>query len=249
MPFTFSHPAIVLPFCKSKKIPVSATGLIIGTMVPDFEFLFLLRESPYIGHLWPGILLFNIPAAVAAAFIFHLVVRNSLIGHLPQFLQRRFSKYLLFNWIKYFKQHYMAFLVCALLGVLSHIFIDAFTHKGGFMAKPASFFQAEINLFIFPLPVYFILQLLTSAVGGLYILWYVLKLPQQKSPEKIPGLVQYWLLYFFLIPVILFIRFTVTEKYNSHDDMVIAFFGSFLYALLFVSAVYYRQTKKLQRLT
>lgn len=245
MPFTFSHPAIVLPFCKTKRIPVSATGLIIGSMIPDFEFLFMLRESPYIGHLWPGILLFNVPAAIAAAFIFHLFIRNSLILHLPQFLQRRFFKYLSFNWVQYFKQHYIVFLVCALLGVASHVFIDAFTHKSGFMAKPASFFEAEIKVLIFPLPVYFILQLLTSAIGGLYILWYVFKMPQQKNLQYNYRSLQYWLLYFVLVAAVLFTRFAITKKYNSHEDIIIAFFGSFLYALLFVSAVYYRKTKKI----
>lgn len=244
MPFTFSHPAIVLPFCKAKRIPVSVTGLIIGSMVPDFEFLFLLRESPYIGHLWPGILLFNIPAGIAAAFIFHLFIRNSLIMHLPQFLRQRFLKYLSFNWTAYFKKHCIAFLVCVLLGVASHVFIDAFTHKDGFMAMPASFFQAEIKVLIFPLPVYFILQLLTSALGGLYICWYVLKMPQQKSPGKNPGLVKYWLLYFLLFALTLLLRFTLTKNYRSNEDVIIAFFGSFLYALLLVSAVYYYSTKQ-----
>jgi hypothetical protein len=249
MPFTFSHPAIVLPFCKAKRIPVSATGLIIGSMVPDFEFLFLLRESPYVGHLWPGILLFNIPAGVAAAFIFHLFIRNTLIAHLPQFLRRRFLKYLSFNWKAYSKKHYLVFLVCVLLGVASHVFIDAFTHKGGFMAKPASFFEATVKVFVIELPVYFILQLLTSLVGGIYIVWYVLKMAQQKSPGKNPGLIKYWVLYFLFFALTLLLRFTLTQNYRSHEDIIIAFFGSFLYALLLVSAVYYRKTNNTQLLT
>lgn len=243
MPFTFSHPAIVLPFCKAKRINVSATGLIIGSMVPDFEFLFLLRESPYIGHLWPGVLLFNVPAGIAAAFIFHLFIRNSLIVHLPQFLKRRFAAYLSFNWVGYFKKHYISFLVCILFGAASHIFIDAFTHKGGFMARPASFFEATVKVFFIELPVYFILQLLTSLVGGMYILWYVLKLPQQKSPGKNPGPVKYWFLYFLFFALTLLLRFTLIQNYRSHEDIIIAFFGSFLYALLLVSAVYYNKIK------
>ncbi len=195
--------------------------------------------------MWPGILLFNIPAGIAAAFIFHLFVRNALILHLPQFLQCRFLKYLSFNWRNYFKQHYVAFLVCVLLGVASHVFIDAFTHKGGFMARPASFFGAEIKLFGLLLPVYFMLQLLTSAIGGLYIVWYVFKMPPQKSPEKTSGLTKYWLVYFIFFAVTLLLRFTLTKNYRSHDDVIIAFFGSFLYALLFASAVFYHRTQQL----
>jgi hypothetical protein len=244
MPFTFSHPAAVLPFCKAKKIPVSVTGLIIGSMVPDFEFLFLLRESDYVGHLWPGILLFNIPAAVAAAFIFHCLIRNSLILHLPQFLKQRFAGFLSFNWTAYFKKHYAAFIVCVMAGVATHIFIDAFTHKSGFMARPASFFQAEVKLLIFPLPVYFILQLLTSLLGGLYVWRYVLKMKKEKSPQYNCRPVKYWLLFFIAIPAVLLVRFTVTKAYNSHEDIIIAATGSLLYALLFVSLFFYKQTKQ-----
>ncbi|SEF46838.1 protein of unknown function [Flavobacterium urumqiense] len=41
MPFTFSHPAIILPFLKNKKL--SATALIIGSMSPDFEYFFRMK--------------------------------------------------------------------------------------------------------------------------------------------------------------------------------------------------------------
>jgi Domain of unknown function (DUF4184) len=245
MPFTFSHAAAVLPFCRAKKIPVSVTGLIIGSMVPDFEFLFLLRESDYTGHLWPGILLFNIPAAIFCAFIFHLFVRNSLIVHLPLFLRRRFAAFLNFNWTEYFKQHYLAFIVCAAAGVATHIFIDAFTHKSGFMARPAWFFQAEIKLFIFPLPVYFILQLLTSLLGGLYICWYVLKMKKETGRPYNSRPVAYWFVFFIAVLVVLLLRFTVTTAYRTHEDSIIAATGSLLYALLLVSGVFYKKTGRI----
>lgn len=244
MPFTFSHPAAILPFCKTNKIPVSVTGLVIGSMVPDFEFLFLLRESDYIGHQWPGIILFNIPAAVAAAFIFHCMVRNSLILHLPQFLQQRFSSFLSFNWKLYFREHYISFIVCAMAGAALHVFIDAFTHKDGFMASPAAFFQSDINLLIVSLPVYFFLQLLTSLAGALYLLWFVLRLPKEKSLQYNCRPVQYWLVYLISIPCILFVRFSVNKNYNTVDDIIIAVTGSLLYALVFISIVYYKQTQQ-----
>lgn len=242
MPFTFSHPAAILPLCKANKLPVSVTGLIIGSMVPDFEFLFLLRESDYIGHMWPGIILFNIPAAIAAAFLFHYLIRDSLILHLPGFLKQRFSGFLSFSWKDYFKQHYISFIVCVMTGVLSHVFIDAFTHKDGFMARPASFFQSEVNLLFISLPVYFFLQMLTSLSGALYLLWFVLRLPKEKSLQFNCRPVQYWLIYLISIPCILFVRFSVNKNYNTVDDIIIAVTGSLLYALLFVSTVYSKQT-------
>ena len=42
MPFTFAHPAIVLPFYKKPKF-FSMTTLIIGSMSPDFEYFLRMK--------------------------------------------------------------------------------------------------------------------------------------------------------------------------------------------------------------
>lgn len=52
MPFTFAHQAIILPLKKSKRF--CSTALIAGSIVPDFEFFFQLREVENIGHRWHG---------------------------------------------------------------------------------------------------------------------------------------------------------------------------------------------------
>jgi hypothetical protein len=242
MPFTFSHAAAILPFCKSKRLHLSATGLIMGSMVPDFEFLFLLRESDYLGHLWPGFLIFNIPAGIIAAFIFHLFIRNSLVRYLPLFLQIRFLKYVTFNWVQYFKNNYLTVIICIVLGAASHVFIDAFTHHNGFMARPASFFNAEIKVVYFKLPVYFILQLFTSVLGLIYIAWYILKLPKQKDIMISSKVFTYWFFYALFFVAVLVLRFVITNKYNTHADVIISFFGTFLYALLLNSVLFYKRS-------
>ena len=43
MPFTFSHPAIVLPLVRKSGHWFSATGLIIGSLTPDFEYFMRMR--------------------------------------------------------------------------------------------------------------------------------------------------------------------------------------------------------------
>ncbi|WP_262496247.1 DUF4184 family protein [Flavobacterium piscis] len=40
MPFTFSHPAIILPLKYLPKNWISLTGLIIGSLTPDFEYFY-----------------------------------------------------------------------------------------------------------------------------------------------------------------------------------------------------------------
>ena len=57
MPFTFSHPAIILPLKKLPKKYISMTGLIVGSIAPDFEY-FLRMKSKY-SHTMSGILWYD----------------------------------------------------------------------------------------------------------------------------------------------------------------------------------------------
>ena len=41
MPFTFAHPAAVLPFAKKHSSYISVTALILGSMAPDFPIFFI----------------------------------------------------------------------------------------------------------------------------------------------------------------------------------------------------------------
>ncbi len=214
-------------------------------MVPDFEFLFLLRESDYWGHLWPGVVLLNIPLAIICSFIFHGLIRNTLILHLPQFLQQRFSGFLSFNFTTYFKKHFVVFLCCVAAGIFSHLFLDAFTHYDGAAARLFSFLRYKEKITGLYLPVYFILQLGTSAAGALYIWWYVMQLSKEKSLPGNGRLFLYWLTFIFLIALVLFIRFTADTTHNTHEDIIIAATGSLLYALLLVSILFTLKTKQL----
>ena len=40
MPFTFSHPAIILPLAKINAKYISLTALVAGSMAPDSDFSF-----------------------------------------------------------------------------------------------------------------------------------------------------------------------------------------------------------------
>ncbi|WP_220463965.1 DUF4184 family protein [Adhaeribacter radiodurans] len=45
MPFTFSHPAIVLPLTLLLRKWYSLTGLVIGSLTPDFEYFYQFSIS------------------------------------------------------------------------------------------------------------------------------------------------------------------------------------------------------------
>ena len=64
MPFTFSHPAIILPLLKLGKNKVSATALIAGSMAPDFEYFINFQMKQIHGHTAAGMFYYDFPLAI-----------------------------------------------------------------------------------------------------------------------------------------------------------------------------------------
>lgn len=90
MPFTPSHIAAVLPFDQSKKL--SITALVIGSMAPDFEFFFQMREVENIGHHWYGIFLFDLPITLLLSFVYHIYLKKSFVVNLPDYFRKRCTR-------------------------------------------------------------------------------------------------------------------------------------------------------------
>jgi len=78
MPFTFSHPAIVLPLLKFSPKYISASAVIIGSMTPDFEYFIRMRLMQVHGHNLFGALYFDLPVAIVCTLLFQLIVRDTL---------------------------------------------------------------------------------------------------------------------------------------------------------------------------
>ena len=81
MPFTFSHPAVVLPLIRAG-LKLSATGLIIGSIIPDFEYFIRMRDWSRYSHTLVGLAWFDLPLAILVCFIYHLIVKNYLFDNL-----------------------------------------------------------------------------------------------------------------------------------------------------------------------
>lgn len=129
MPFTFSHPTLILPLLKWKKKLFPVTGLVIGSITPDFEYFIKFRKGySSFSHTLPSILYFNFPLAVVIAFLFHQVVKKPMIMNLPKQCCGRFIGYYHLKWRSYFLKSWPFYLLSAVLGTLKHLFWDWLTH-------------------------------------------------------------------------------------------------------------------------
>ena len=221
MPFTPGHPAIILPFVRWRF--VSATGLVVGSMSPDFEYFFRMSVMGIHGHTKAGLFYFDIPVTIIVSLIFHLVVKRNFISNLPGFLQRRFHNTLTLDFLAYLKKHWAIFLLSALMGAASHIFWDSFTHNNRFFVR--LFSEVYDNTYVLfrgaNYPLFYVLQQISTAVGltavGLYIAFMK---PLQTVKVSTPR-IGYWLLVVVIGIVILRLRFFIQPfDYNLGNVVV-----------------------------
>lgn len=208
MPFTPAHPAIVLPFINKKCF--SATALIIGSLSPDFEYFFKASVSGVHGHTFWGLFYFDLPVTIIFAFVFHLLVKENLIGNLPFFLQRRFHSVLQFDFKKYFSERYGVVIYSALLGAASHIFWDGFTHNGSFFVKYFDVYQnVHVHFQGVDYPLFYALQHISTAIGLTLIVVFVLFLPMDLSSHPKQPRIAYWIVLVMLGMIFFAARFTL----------------------------------------
>ncbi|WP_187264741.1 DUF4184 family protein [Pontibacter beigongshangensis] len=226
MPFTFSHPAVVLPLHRLFG-SASLTGLVVGSMAPDFEKFIKLGSGNTYSHTLLGVFWFSLPISILIALVFHLVVRNTLIDSLPGLLRRRFSRYKNFNWVAHFNRHYKAIILSIVVGALTHLLWDAFTHKHSFVADLVPQLRQKISFETFSLPVYLVMQLISSLFGLLYILYVVYRMLSSETPaapEFSPWL--YWLTVMLIMGAVMGVRFWVEAAYPM--DVIFTTIAAFL---------------------
>lgn len=234
MPFTISHIAAVLPISKAKQL--SATGLIIGSIVPDLEFVLQLKVVDHSSHTLPGIFLFDLPLALVLCLVFHLVIRDSLIISLPSYLQSKFIKFTRLNWINYFKINYLKVILSLLVGIGSHLVLDGFTHHDGIFIEIMPYLEYPIKLL--HLPVYQALQVILSILGLGYISWYILKMEKCNiSPNSSHLSGAYWSSFTGIAFVLLAARLALWQEHNDFWSVCMAVLGITFYALIATSLI------------
>lgn len=244
MPFTFSHPAIVLPFTSFKKQLLSATGLIIGSMTPDFEYFVRMDVESHYSHTLLGLLWFDLPVGIILCFVYHGIIRNALIDHLPIFLRTRISVFKKFNWESFFKQNWPLVGLSILVGTASHLLWDGFTHRSGFFVKRISFLNENINVGSFTVPMFEIAQHVSTIIGGVVIILVVLNLEQMPVSKK-TNIHKYWLLIIAITIAIIVLRLITGVSIYQYAILISTFMAGGIIALITTSLIFTNRLKKL----
>ncbi|MDQ8012314.1 MAG: DUF4184 family protein [Flavobacterium nitrogenifigens] len=236
MPFTFSHPVIIVPLRYLPKSWFSITALVIGSLTPDFEYFLRMKVKSDYSHTLYGIFWFDLPLALLLAFLFHNLTRNLLFQNLPSFIRSRILVFTDFNWNVYFKRNWLIVLISLLIGIFSHILWDAFTHKHGYFVNQITALQNTISIFGTEIPLWKIAQHSSTFIGAVILLIIFFRLPIKfTSPASINKL--YWISVILFAAAILFMRFTINPKAFNFGNLVVTFIASFLIATTTIPSI------------
>lgn len=233
MPFTFSHPGAVLPFGFLPKRYFSMTGLVIGSIAPDFEYFMRMSSRSYYSHSWPGLFWFDLPLAIIIAFIFHLIVRNKLINNLPEIFAKRLQRFKNFDWPGYFEKKYLIVISSVIIGAATHLLWDRFTHESGiFDTDIGKIKELYAISFRHRFATYNLLQLISSIVGILIVLIAILRLPAEKNFKRESSILPFWFSILVVIGIVVAIRYFNGFNFRDYRDTVMTVISSGLIGLL-----------------
>ena len=235
MPFTFSHPAIILPFVRLRSAFISMSCLVTGSITPDFEYFLTMKATGRFSHSLAGAFAFCLPVAFASVYIFHAVIKRPLISNLPTYFQSRLKDLLDFDFLKSFRRNSIGYIACLLVGIFSHISWDSFTHLNAYFVDRFSELNKPIeSVLLPPWPLYRFLQHSSSVIGALVIAYFFHRQPvrvQSKNVNK-----SYWLSILAVALVTFSIRWTFGFEYFA--DVVATIISCVLLGILVISAIF-----------
>jgi hypothetical protein len=135
--------------------------LVIGTMAPDFEYLLRLAPRGRFGHTPLGLVVFCLPTALLAWAAWSAIVRPALAGLLPPWMAAPLTS----NRPRRFASLLALGCVAALVGAISHVVWDGFTHAGGWAVAYVPVLREQVPGWPGPLRGYRVLQHASSVLG------------------------------------------------------------------------------------
>lgn len=167
MPFTFSHPAAVIPLLRRGRLIGSA--LVFGTMAPDLPYFagaFALGDT---AHAWWAVPTVDIAITLALVGVWHPVLRGPLVGLLPPRWAAAAEQLTRPHDRRIGLSRALWFALSAGIGAATHVAWDAFAHPGRFGTR---LLPALENARLFGKPPYDWLQYGSSVIGLVALGWY-----------------------------------------------------------------------------
>ncbi|WP_075809246.1 DUF4184 family protein [Paraclostridium sordellii] len=188
MPFTLAHPAAVI-FTKNKYF--NLMGLILGSMAPDFIYFILFNPISNLGHTFLGFLFLNLPLCYLLNYLINNFIKVPFILNLPFRLSRYYIYLLNYKVNMKSTKNIIVFGYSCILGMITHVLWDSFTHPSGFFVLNINFLRTNISFLNFQIPLFKIIQHGSTLIGILLILIYLNKIKKVDNKHIISNKLKY----------------------------------------------------------
>ncbi|NEM98220.1 DUF4184 family protein [Pontibacter burrus] len=233
MPFTAAHPAIIIPLQRLHSRWLSTTGLIVGSISPDFAYFLLGPRLSNLSHSLKGLLLFNLPMAFVLAIFFHVLVRDQVIQYLPDYFRKKALAIEPLRIGKYLLRNAYIFAISVLIGAFGHLLWDSFTHYDGYFVRNNAFLLQPVSLGFIEVPLCRVLQHVSTVVGFSILGWHISTLPSATITQKRwYAWIGYWILIGFIAAVFLLLNLPTHVHLSSLEKLVVPYLTGLLLAIV-----------------
>lgn len=170
MPFTFSHPAIMLFLKKLSPRIFYFPVAIISSMAPDFEYFIRLRPISSISHSLVGVFVFDLPIAILVWLLWEKLLKRVIIPHLPKPFDKNFSGHVKSRYQLNSLRSITILIFSALIGILSHLLWDLFTHNSNALRTYLPRLLDTINISGYSISYFHLLQQISTVIGLLIVI-------------------------------------------------------------------------------
>jgi hypothetical protein len=130
MPFTFfAHQLFVVPLKCARPRWFDGTALCVGSMAPDFAYALYGTPLAFASHSLGAQLLWSLPVTLLLTRLIRDPMADPLGAHLPAPLGPEVRA------LAHSRHSRGITAASALLGAMSHVFVDGFTHRGGWAVE------------------------------------------------------------------------------------------------------------------
>ena len=128
-----------------------------------------------------------------------------------------------------------------MIGAISHIFWDSFTHDNGYFVEKISGLSNTITIFGKQIPILKILQHSSTLIGGLIITFAIYQLPREKSISNKINL-KYWLILIGLTFVIILIRLLSGLEIEQYGNVIVTIISAGILSLILTPIILNKKT-------
>lgn len=180
VPFTFAHPAAVLPLTRLPRWLLVPSALAVGSMSPDFWYILPgLGFDRGSGHNLIGVFRFCLPSALGLWLAWRLLLGPSLVLLMPPASRSRLRA----NLHAWKLSDLWAAPLSVVVGALTHVAWDVLAHDNHSELLPLP--DGRLHLFGHQPPLWKVLQMGSSVLGlavlGAWFLWTLRRLSPASS--------------------------------------------------------------------